>query len=105
MLKTVVKNVRLPYGGIKKIIKGFEDGGFLIKDFDKQAEDKQDEQPSTSKDEQGSEESEEDEEFAESEEFKNDVNLDWINGAKEQSENLKNKTGKIGFVQFNKKGK
>ena len=33
------------------------------------------------------------------------MNLDWINGTKEQLENLKNKTGKIGFVQFNKKGK
>ena len=43
MLKTVVKNVSLPYGGIKRIIKGFEDGDFLIKDFDKQADDKQDE--------------------------------------------------------------
>ena len=35
--------------GIKKIIKGFRDGGFLIKDFGKQAE-----QPSGSKDEKES---------------------------------------------------
>ena len=44
----VLKNVKLPYNGIKKVIKGFEDGDFLLKDFDKQGEKDDSEQPSTS---------------------------------------------------------
>ena len=40
----VLKNVDILYKGIRKIIKGFEDGDFLIKDFGEQTEDdKQDE--------------------------------------------------------------
>ena len=56
---TVLKNVKIPYEGIKKIIKGFEDRDFLIKNFS------QEEQPSTSKDKEESEESEEYEEYEE----------------------------------------
>ena len=69
----LLKNVKLPYDGIKDVIKGFEDGDFLIKDFSKQVEeDKQDEQPSTSKDGEESEESDK------------KINLDWLQyGTKE----------------------
>ena len=48
-----LENVRIPYEGIKKVTKGFEDGDFLIKNFSP------DEQPSTSKDKEESEESDE----------------------------------------------
>ena len=47
----VLKNVKLPYDGIKKIIKGFEDGDFEIKYFSKQGEKDDSEQSLTSKDE------------------------------------------------------
>ena len=63
----VLENVKLLYGGIKKDIKGFEDGDFQIKGFGKQIEDKQHEQSSTSKDGQESEEFEESEESEKSE--------------------------------------
>ena len=59
----VLENVMIPYNGIKKVIKGFEDGDFLIKDFNVQ-----DEQPSGCKDEQPSGSKDESEEFEESEE-------------------------------------
>ena len=74
----VLKNVKFPLKGFLKVIKGFEDGDFLIKYFSKQDEDKQDEQPSTSKDEEESDESEESGEFEKDEE----VNPDWIHGTK-----------------------
>ena len=65
----ILKNINLPYGGIKKVIKSFEDGDFLIKYFGKKAE-----QPSGSEDKQECEkpsgsknESEESDEYEESE--------------------------------------
>ena len=76
----VLKNVKLPYNGIKKVIKGFEDGDFLLKDFDKQGEKDDSEQPSASKYGQESEESEESKQ----------KNLDWLeNGTKEEFKTLK----------------
>ena len=66
----VLKNFKIHYEGIKKVIKGFEDGDFLIKDFSRQSEQpsgSKDEQPSGSKDDQKSEESEESEKDGESE--------------------------------------
>ena len=72
----VLENVKLLYGGIKKVIKGFEDGDFLIKDFSKQTEKDDDgsNQPSGNKDKQESEQFEESEEDEEDEK----VNLDWL---------------------------
>ena len=72
----VLENVKIPYKVIKKVIKGFEDGDFEIKAFNKQ-----DEQPSESNDE----ESEKDEK----------INLDRINGTEEELENLKDKVDKF----------
>ena len=54
----VLDNAKIPDGGIKKIIKGFRDGDFLIKYFDDDSE-----QPSGSTDKQESEESEQSDEI------------------------------------------
>ena len=64
-------DAKTPYDGINKIIKGFRDGDFLIKDFGKQAE-----QPSGSKDEQESSGSKDEQESDESDEF-DEVSLGW----------------------------
>ena len=78
--------------------KGFEDGDILIRDFSKQVEDKQDEQPSTSKDGQKLEESEESKELEESEESEepDKENLDWLKYAtKKQFKKLKIDVNKL----------
>ena len=74
-----------------KVIKGFRDDDFLMKDFSKQTEgdkqskeDEQSEEPPTSKDKQESEESEESEE-----------NLDWIHGTEKQLQTLKKDVNKL----------
>ena len=77
----VLENLKLPYNGIKKIIRGFSDGDFLIKDFSKEAkEDDGSEQPSGSKDKQESEQYDESEESDESKES-DEVNLDCTDNA------------------------
>ena len=88
----VVKNVKLPYDGINKVIKGFEDGDFLIKDFGKQAEEAENDDDREDKQEYN--ESDEHDESEESEESENDekgkeVNLDWIKGTKKQLQEFK----------------